>query len=273
MIVFFLLSNIAIVILIYSSFKDLIKRGLSKYLLFLRSQSEAIRPRYMIACCFIILTCMYLVIASSLMWFVKLELCLILLFLPLIALRIYQSYLMTKNRQCIGLLINGLARWLSIKQDIIYCFDQLSKESYLGPYQILLTQFNQHIKNGMSTENAFKLIMVNIKDPFLRMTFTNLIFSLQNRGDLKLLMITLEKEYVVLEEELSLRRIRLRKERLYLYFSIIGVGIFMFYNMTTVMTSKTFIMNHWQGQIFLLVMTTVFLLNTVIGLTLDDRKY
>lgn len=118
--------------------------------------------------------------------------------------------------------ISVTSRWSLVKDDVFYCFEKaLDQVSY--PFCGYIEDFLINIKYTGNITYAFDVLLLQSDNEMYRNFIINMRQAEQSKGNLSILLDKLEEEVYKIESENSRRKSSTRKDRVIIYFTMIGV--------------------------------------------------
>lgn len=180
--------------------------------------------------------------------------------LPLFALDLLSRYNSETVRKRLSEYISVLSRWCSVKEDIMFAFEK-SLDSNVGePLETFIRDMVIQVNGGMDSSEALDMLQMKVDNPQFRDFIVNVKLSLQHRGDIVKLLTNLEDQFYRIDEEYNRRKISTYKDRVVIYFVMLGVlaAAYLFMNFTPQVGD--FYLRTLEGKLLLTVFSGMYAL-------------
>lgn len=150
-------------------------------------------------------------------------------FLPAVILEIMGFYNSDYTRRKLGYFISILMQWIDVKEDIIYAFEK-SVPVVGEPLKSYIRDMVIQVRMGMDPQDALTILQMKIGNPQFTDFILNIKQNIKYRGNLKVLLSNMEKQFYKIEQEFNRRKISTFWDRIYIVlamFLVIVVAYFL----------------------------------------------
>jgi hypothetical protein len=180
--------------------------------------------------------------------------------LPYTAYDIYRNIAEEREQRQITILLMVLAKWSTVRNDLIYCLQKADKSSLKKPVCRIIGNAVSRIGKGMDPVKAMDIMESEGYGESFRYVVRNIRNSVIKGGDLMQLFKNLEEQFFRISEELYKRKISTLKDRTAVYlsvFMVFGTGYYFLWGNPRV---YDFYFNTAAGKNLLGVFCLMFLL-------------
>ena len=207
-----------------------------------------------------------IVLMSGLNPFYQLNLSIMLIATPLIAIEIIRNHLIKKIERGLFQLLTQFNSRLMKKEDVISAMYEIERVIDNQPIRKILRRFNQSIQIGIQPEQAFqntKRICIN---EYFRYIITNIEIVYKRRGNVTELMRALENEYTSIQVEVNKRKTELVHE-----LRMILVSLMLLILVTIkVIKDNDYIVSFYSGHFGLIIIISLVV---IMGIILVVKAY
>lgn len=188
--------------------------------------------------------------------------------LPFLLIEKYLKWVDIKIDQGIFELLNQINARL-IKNDDVLAAIRDAQEVVKNKHVLCIVEkFNQMIKVGIPTSQAFKIIQTSIHNDYLKYVFINIEIVLSRRGNVPALMKALENEFTSIQIEVNKRKVELEYEKNMMLFSILLVALTVY----KIVSDHDYILQYFQKNSAMVYLVFAFILLGVIFAASANRK-
>lgn len=207
-----------------------------------------------------------IVLMSGLNPFYQLNLSIMLIATPLIAIEIIRNHLIKKIERGLFQLLTQFNSRLMKKEDVISAMYEIERVIDNQPIRKILRRFNQSIQIGIQPEQAFqntKRICIN---EYFRYIITNIEIVYKRRGNVTELMRALENEYTSIQVEVNKRKTELVHELRMILVSLMLVILVTI----KVIKDNDYIVSFYSGHFGLIIIISLVV---IMGIILVIKGY
>lgn len=207
-----------------------------------------------------------IVLMSGLNPFYQLNLSIMLIATPVIAIEIIRNHLIKKIERGLFQLLTQFNSRLMKKEDVISAMYEIERVIDNQPIRKILRRFNQSIQIGIQPEQAFqntKRICIN---EYFRYIITNIEIVYKRRGNVTELMRALENEYTSIQVEVNKRKTELVHELRMILVSLMLVILVTI----KVIKDNDYIVSFYSGHFGLIIIISLVV---IMGIILVVKAY
>lgn len=171
---------------------------------------------------------------------------------------INERYWEDREMKQITFFLMTMAKWSSVKNDLVYCLKKTSESNIKKPLGTMVTTTLGRIYGGMTPGTAFGLLEEEARSEDFQYMIKNIRFAAEKGGNLQKLFKSMEEQYFKIDEEFFKRKISTLRDRIAVYitiFMVIGTGIWFIGNN---LVASTFYLKTLNGNLLLMVFVLVF---------------
>lgn len=180
--------------------------------------------------------------------------------MPLFALDILARYNSETIRKKMSDFISVLNRWCSVKEDIMYAFEKSLGSGIGEPLETFIRDMLIQVNSGMDASEALDILQLKVGNPHFDDFILNIKQNLKHRGDTTKLLTNLENQFFRIDEEYNRRRISTYKDRVLLYFIMIGVLVIAYFFIKLSPQVGDFYLRTMSGKLLLTVFSGMYML-------------
>lgn len=183
-------------------------------------------------------------------------------FLPVIGvfslIDIIDKYWEDREMKQITFFLMTMAKWASVKNDLVYCLKKADETSMKKPLGVMVNTTLGRIYGGMAPTAAFGLLEKESRSEDLRYLIKNIRFAAEKGGSLRNLFKGMEEQYFKIDEEFFKRRISTLRDRMAVYFTIFAVAGTGIWFIVSNPIARTFYLSSFKGNLMLMMFVLVF---------------
>ena len=171
---------------------------------------------------------------------------------------ITERYWEDREMKQITFFLMTMAKWSSVKNDLVYCLKKTSESNMKKPLGTMVTTTLGRIYGGMTPGAAFGLLEEESRSEDFQYMIKNIRFAAEKGGNLQKLFKSMEEQYFKIDEEYFKRKISTLRDRIAVYvtiFMVIGTGIWFIGNNSV---AGTFYLRTLNGNMLLIAFVLVF---------------
>ncbi|MCD6322291.1 MAG: type II secretion system F family protein [Clostridiales bacterium] len=171
---------------------------------------------------------------------------------------ITERYWEDREMKQITFFLMTMAKWSSVKNDLVYCLKKTSESNIRKPLGTMVTITLGRIYGGMTPGAAFSLLEEEARSEDFQYMIKNIRFAAEKGGNLQKLFKSMEEQYFKIDEEFFKRKISTLRDRIAVYvtiFMVIGTGIWFIGNNSV---AGTFYLRTLNGNMLLMAFVLVF---------------
>jgi Flp pilus assembly protein TadB len=179
---------------------------------------------------------------------------------PLFALDILSRYNSETIRKKMSDYISVLNRWCSVKEDIMYAFEKSLGSGVGEPLETFVRDMLIQVNSGMDASEALDILQLTVGNPHFDDFILNIKQNLKHRGDIVKLLSNLESQFYKIDEEYERRKISTYKDRMLIYFIMLGVLVTAYFFMRLSPQVSGFYLRTVTGKLLLTVFSIMYML-------------
>lgn len=171
---------------------------------------------------------------------------------------ILERYWEDKEMKQITFFLMTMAKWSSVKNDLVYCLKKTNESNMKKPLGTMINITLGRIYGGMTPAAAISLLEKESRSEDFQYMIKNIRFAAEKGGNLQKLFKSMEEQYFKIDEEFYKRKISTLRDRIAVYITIllvIGTGIW-FIGSNPV--AGTFYLRTLNGNMLLVAFVLVF---------------
>lgn len=163
-----------------------------------------------------------------------------------------------REKSQITSLLTSMAKWSSVRNDIVYCLGKTIETGIENPAGTLIAKAMGRINGGMDIIMAIRHMESECKSEDMKYMFRNIRFAAEKGGNLRKLFTSMEKQFFMMDEEFFRRKISTSRDRTAVYATVLMVIASAVWFLAKNPTAGEFYINTGFGNSLLLIFSIVF---------------
>jgi Flp pilus assembly protein TadB len=180
--------------------------------------------------------------------------------IPLFALDVLSRYNSETIRKKMSDYISVLNRWCSVKEDIMYAFEKSLGSGVGEPLETFIRDMLIQVNSGMDVQEALDILQLKVGNPHFDDFILNIKQNLKHRGDTVKLLSNLESQFYKIDEEYNRRKISTYKDRMLIYFIMLGVLVTAYFFIRLSPQVGDFYLGTMKGKMLLTMFSGMYML-------------